>query len=294
MTDIPLLNITVIAGPTAVGKSAHAMQLAREKNGIIINADAVQIYDALPILSAQPSMEDQVSVPHALYGILAPYDTTSVQDWVHRATSAIKDSWDKGQHPIVVGGTGMYLNALIEGLSPLPNVSDDVRENARTFQKKLGNPTFHAELQKIDPVMAARLRPSDTQRLIRAYEVITATGVSLATWQDAPRVKPFPQAKITKILIDGPRDTLRTRARKRLDQMIDMGVIDEVDDFRARYPEPTSPNKALGYTAFCTYLSSTCTLEQALDKAFTQTAQYIKRQQTWFRHQITFDQTIMI
>lgn len=286
-------NITLIAGPTAVGKSALATQMARTKNAIIINADSVQIYDALPILSARPTAVDMACAPHALYGVLPITQTSSVQQWLDMACAEIESAWTNNQHPIVVGGTGLYLNALAVGLSPMPDVPDDVRDNARARQKEMGNPAFHKELSRIDPVMAARLRPSDTQRLIRAYEVITATGQSLAVWQDAPRVVPFPNVHIHKILVDAPRDVLRTRARMRLKTMVEHGVLNEVAVFRALPGAGDSPaQKALGYRAFCAHLDGDITIGQAIDDAFVETAQYIKRQQTWFRHQLTFDEII--
>jgi tRNA dimethylallyltransferase len=287
------VDITLIAGPTAVGKSAYAIELAQAKNGIIINADSVQIYDVLPILSAQPTADDQILAPHVLYGVLPIHQTSSVQQWLSLARNEIERAWQNNQHPIVVGGTGLYLNALAIGLSPLPDVPDDVRAQARARQKEMGNPAFHAELSRIDPVMAARLRPSDTQRLIRAYEVRVATGQSLAQWQDLPRMPPFPSARIHKILVDAPREILRTRARMRLNQMVQNGVVDEVAAFRTQPGATDSPaTKALGYHAFCDYLDARAALGVAIDAAFIQTAHYIKRQQTWFRHQIVFDEII--
>lgn len=286
-------DITLIAGPTAVGKSALAIEMARAKNGVVINADSVQIYNALHILSAQPSRADQSTVPHKLYGVLSITQTSSVQHWLNLARAEIETAWTNAQHPIIVGGTGLYLNTLTLGLSPMPEVPDDVRANARAQQKEMGNPAFHRELSRLDPVMAARLCPSDTQRLIRAYEVITATGRSLAEWQAMPRVVPLPSAHIHKILVDAPRDVLRARARTRLNQMIEQDVLNEVATFRALPGATESPaQKALGYRAFCAHLDGDITIDQAIDDAFTETAQYIKRQQTWFRHQMAFDETI--
>ncbi len=294
-----LSNITIIAGPTAVGKSAFAMQMARQKNGIIINADSVQIYADLPILSARPAAADASAVPHALYGILDPDIVLNVQDYTTRAVAAINAAWAAGQHPIIVGGTGLYLNALVNGLSPLPDVPDDIRATARTMQAEMDNPAFHAHLTAIDPVMAARLRATDTQRLIRAVEVFMSTGRSLASFQDAPRVPPLPHARFHKILVDGPRATLRARAESRLGDMITNGMINEVAAFRDKILRDSlnpkcPPTRALGYTAFVDYLDGVMDLDTAVAAAFAQTTQYIKRQQTWFRHQMEFDEIVTI
>jgi tRNA dimethylallyltransferase len=289
--------VTIIAGPTASGKSARALQLARAQNGIIINADALQIYDALPLLTAQPSADDMASCPHALYGILPANTTCSVTDWLARAMDAIQLAWHQDQHPIVVGGTGLYLATLLRGLSPLPNIDDDVRLNARDMQAEIGNPRFHAELAKIDPVMAAKLNPNDTQRLIRAFEVMMATGKSLADWHTQESVPPLPDATYHTILIDGPREVLRARCRLRLKQMIQHGVMDEVEQLttqieKGQLKPDCAPTRALGYHAFVSVLAGANTLEQACDAAVIETGQYIKRQQTWFRHQIDFDEIL--
>lgn len=291
--------IILIAGPTASGKSAHALGLAAERNGVIINADALQIYNVLPILTAQPDAASLAAAPHALYGILPPEKTTSVADWCARAVEAIRNAWTHGQTPIVVGGTGLYLKSLQYGLSPLPNVPDVVRSAARALQAELGNPAFHATLANIDPKMAARLNPNDSQRLIRAYEVMVATGKSLQDWQDAPPVPPLPDALFDRILVDGDRDVLRMRSLKRLRQMIDMGVLDEVRGFAAQivaqnlHPD-CAPTNALGYHAFTQHLAGKISIEDAVHAAAIQTGQYIKRQQTWLRHQMTFDHTITV
>ena len=297
MTSTP--DITIIAGPTAVGKSAYAITQARAKNGVIINADSVQIYADLPILSARPTHADMVTVPHELYGILDARTVCNAQDYVDRAVAAIHTAFENGGHPIVVGGTGLYLTALCDGLSPLPDVPEDVRVQARALHAQMGTPAFHAHLATLDPVMSQRLRPTDTQRLIRAAEVFMATGRSLAIWQDAPRVPPLPTARFHKILVDGPRAVLRARAQARLGAMITAGAIDEVAEFRDRIlrdglDENCPPTRALGYSAFVDYLDGVMDLDTAVASAFTQTAQYIKRQQTWFRHQMAFDDVVEI
>ncbi len=292
-------DVTLIAGPTASGKSAWAEEMAREKDSVIINADALQLYAGLPILTAQPSLKTQAAIPHALYGILAADHTTHAAEWVGLAVAAIRAAWRDGLHPVVVGGTGLYLKSLVSGLSPMPDIPDDVRAEARATQAEMGNPAFHEKLAQMDPVIAARLRPSDTQRLIRAYEVFVASGESLARWQEKPAVPPLPEAVFETWCIDRPRDELRARARQRLDQMVDLGVLDEVvamdqDIAQGKVPTRAPVIRALGYHAFAAHVRGEMTLDAAKEAATTETCQYIKRQQTWFRHQMLFDHTIMI
>jgi tRNA dimethylallyltransferase len=291
--------VIIIAGPTAVGKSAYALDYATAQNGVIINADALQRYDALPILTAQPNADDRARVPHILYGTEHPGHTGHVKDWMDAATAAIQTAWTNNQTPIVVGGTGLYLKSLTRGLPAMPDIPDDIRNDARALQNKRGNPDFHHELAKIDPVMAGRLNPNDSQRLIRAYEVMAATGVSLDEWQQAPPIKPLPDAQFTSILIDGNREVLRTRALTRLHQMIEHGVLDEVAGFAARITSGAlaadcAPTIALGYRPFLDHLNGNITRAEAITAAHIQTAQYIKRQQTWLRHQMKFDETLSI
>lgn len=292
-------QVTIVAGPTASGKSAYALNLAHEQHGLVINADALQIYDALPILTAQPSPAEQAQAPHALYGILPPSATSNVIDWVTRCVEAIQNAWAQGLHPIVVGGTGLYLKSLQYGLSPLPPVPDTVRAQSRALQEQLGNPAFHQVLAQLDPIMGQKLNPNDTQRLIRAHEVFVATGKSLKAWQEMPPIPPLPDTMFTRVLIDGDRDALRARALRRLHQMVDMGVVDEVAAFAQLMVDsgldPTcAPTHALGYHAFCALARQDLDLDDAIKSAAVETGQYIKRQQTWLRHQMSFDTVINI
>jgi hypothetical protein len=179
-------TIHIIAGPTASGKSALALQKAHDLNGVIINADSMQVYNALPILTAQPSADDMAAAPHELYGVCPPNEPFSAGTWNEQARALIASLLDQGKTPIVVGGTGLYIKALTEGFSPLPQVPAAVRARVTALQQELGNPGFYEALKKIDPVMAARFHPHHTARLLRAYEVMEATGKSLAEFQDIP------------------------------------------------------------------------------------------------------------
>lgn len=274
----------IIVGPTASGKSSLAMQMAQDKNGVIINADSMQIYDALPILTAQPSNEDKQSIPHRLYGALPPDQPCSAAQWRGLAIGEIETALTANQTPIIVGGTGLYIGALLYGLSPMPDIPPDIRAQAMALQAAHGNPAFHAELQKIDPVMAACLHPNDTQRLIRAYEVITATGKSLNEWQAAPREAPPDNWHFHITLVLPDRETLYNRCNTRFDWMLENGAIEEAAAFDA--PGAWPVQNALGYRALKAYTQGHMSLEDATDRAKAETRQYAKRQVTWFRHQI--------
>ncbi len=280
--------IDIIAGPTASGKSALALQMAQEKNGVVINADSMQIYHALPLLTAQPSAADQRAAPHRLYGCLPVAEPCSAARWRMLVIREIEDAFAGGRHPVVTGGTGLYINSLVNGLSPIPDVPSSVRAEAMALQSSLGNPGFHAALNRKDPVMATRLHPNDTQRLIRAWEVMTATGRSLAEWQHEKREASPPGwiFRITLILPD--RRTLYERCNGRFLQMMDAGALEETRHFIEENPEADQmPVKnALGFHALERHLRNAISLDEAIDQAQTETRQYAKRQMTWFRHQV--------
>lgn len=283
--------ISIVVGPTASGKSSFALDLAASKNGVIINADSMQIYDALHVLSAQPPAEDLERAPHRLYSALSASDRCTPQRWRDMAIPEIKQVFENGQHPILVGGTGLYIRALTEGFSPIPDIPPEIRDDAILWQKKLGNPVFHKALGKFDPEMAAQLNPQDTQRLIRAWEVFKATDKSLAYWQTLPLSGPPEGMKFEINFINPPRETLYERCNMRFDQMIDLGILDEVKALKQQIEDGTVPPdapiaNALGFRDLCDYLDNKISLEDAVDKAKTATRRYAKRQVTWFRNQL--------
>lgn len=252
--------------------------------GAIINADSLQIYDALPLLTAQPRQEEKQAVPHLLYGMLPADQAFSAQQWRERAAREIHMAFDAGLTPVVVGGTGFYLKALIEGLSPIPDVSTDIRAQAVDLQRTLGNPLFHAELARQDRIMAARLHPNDTQRLIRAYEVFIGTGKSLAAWQALPPSGPLENWTFHVTVLTPDRGELHRRCDLRFDQMIAAGALTEVAALDAPAGAPIT--HALGYRPLRSYLDGQFGLDEAIARAKAETRQYAKRQDTWFRHQI--------
>ncbi len=284
--------ITIIAGPTASGKSGHALNVARQSNGTIINADSLQIYDALPILTAQPDAGDRDVVPHLLYGVLPPTAQSTAADWVARAVQAIEETLDAGRTPIVVGGTGLYLKTLIQGLSPIPSVPDDIRLATRARHKAMGADAFYADLVTRDPIMAARLNKGDSQRVIRAMEVLEATGQSLSVWQALPPIPPRPEWRYDVTLILPQREVLYARCDARFRQMLTMGVLDEVAGFSGPADSPCT--KALGYTPLLNYLQGRVSLDDAVAQAQQDTRHYAKRQVTWFKGQLQPTEAVKI
>lgn len=284
-------TIYVIAGPTAGGKSARAIEVARQENGVIINADSMQIYDALPVLAAQPPEEDKQVAPHLLYGILHPNEHCSAGIWRTMAVAEIENAWANGQAPIIVGGNGMYLKTLMEGLSPMPEVPNDIREATNALHRELGNPGFYEELKKRDPGIAARFHPNHTARLIRAWEVLEATGRSLADWQAESKDAPPDDWDFKIEVIMPKRDVLMARCDTRFEQMLERGALDETEDLKNKIEcgdvNPKSLiTKALGFKALCAHIDGAISKEEAVEKAKTQTRQYAKRQTTWFKNQL--------
>lgn len=288
------IPVYVIAGPTASGKSAYALKLAEKHNGVIINADSMQVYNRLPILTAQPSVEDFAAYQHELYSVLDPNAACSAGNWREMVEPVILRVIKEGKTPIIVGGSGLYIKSLIDGLSPIPDIPEDVREDIVAKQQQLGNPAFHAELEKKDPVMAERFHPYHTARLIRAYEVLEATGKSLAEWQKLPPLMPPEAWEFHIFLVMPEREVLYDRCNRRFDWMLKNGAMEEVQDFledmQAGDIEETSLlMKVLGLKPLLVYLKDDLSLENAKERAQADTRQYAKRQVTWFRHQIKKD-----
>ncbi len=283
-------RVLIIAGPTASGKSSLALEKARKENGVIINADSMQVYNALHILAAHPSKEEQKEVPHVLYGFLEPHEKCTVTHWQQQALQEIDKAHQAGQTPILTGGTGFYIQGLVEGFSPIPDIPDDIRHFATKKQAALGNPAFHKVLAEKDPDMAARLNPNDTQRLIRAWEVLEATGKSLLYWQSLPKEKPAPHLRFEMTLCLPDREKLYERCNQRFDWMLDHGALEEVEALDAlirakTVPAEASITHALGFKELRAYLNGEMSKADAIDKGKQETRRYAKRQMTWFRNQ---------
>lgn len=286
MSEAPVI---VIGGPTASGKSGLALAIAERLDGVVINGDAIQVYRDLCLLTARPGEADERQVPHRLYGVLDATQTCSAGRWQEMALAEIAAAKEAGKRAVVVGGTGLYLRALTEGIAPIPDIPADVRAAARARHAEIGGAAFYAELDARDPVMAARLQPADGQRLMRAWEVFEATGRSLAQWQDEP--VEAPALDFTMIVLTPPRDDIYAACDARMDDMVAGGALDEVGALMKRAEsEKLDPNlpvlKALGYAELASHLAGRTTLEAAVAAAQQQTRRYAKRQMTWFRHQL--------
>jgi tRNA dimethylallyltransferase len=217
----------LIAGPTASGKSALALAVAEHVGGVIINADSMQVYRELRILSARPGADEEARVPHALYGFVPAAEAYSTGRFVKDAAAVIAEARNDGRRPVIVGGTGLYFKALLEGLSPIPQIDDAIRNHWRAEAERRGAADLHRELMARDELMAARLAPGDTQRIVRALEVIEQTGRSLADWQRQPGTPIVEEAKTVRLLATLDRAELHTRADARLDRMFADGAGDE-------------------------------------------------------------------
>jgi tRNA dimethylallyltransferase len=286
-------RVVIIGGPTASGKSSLAVGLAQEANGVIINADSMQLYRGLPLLTAQPSLQEQSEAPHRLYNTLAPDDICSAARWRGMALDEIDSALQKNKLPIIVGGTGFYINSLLKGLSPIPEVPAEIRARAIARQKELGNPGLHAELSLRDPETAARLDAYNTQRVTRAWEVLEATGKGLAYWHKALPLPPPMHFDFLTVTLIPPRETLYKKCDDRFTQMLEMGALEEAEKFRSEKNSAgiqSSPlDKALGYQELCDYMDGAITMKTAIEKSQQDTRNYAKRQTTWFRNQITAD-----
>jgi tRNA dimethylallyltransferase len=282
--------ILIIAGPTASGKSGLALAAAGKFDGVIINCDSMQVYRELRLITARPSTEDEAKAPHKLYGMISAAESCSAGVWREFAVPEIEACWQAGKLPIITGGTGLYIKALMEGLTEIPAVPEEIREEAIIRRDEIGAEAFHLELSEFDPLSAERLEPGDSQRMIRAYEVYLGTERSLTDWhQDAPTTPPL-EAHYQSIIFEPPRDALYAKCEARLDWMIENGALEEVAALRDLKLDPTLPAmKALGVPEFIDYLNDELSLEDALAAAKQATRRYAKRQMTWFRNQIVQD-----
>ena len=279
--------VLLIAGPTASGKSGLALAVARHFGGTVINADSMQVYRELRILTARPSDADMALVPHRLYGTLPGAEPCSAGLWRSLALEAIAEAQEAGRLPVVTGGTGLYLRALQQGLAPVPPVPAVVRDAVTARFDSIGAAAFHAELIDLDPRMAARLRVNDRQRLIRAREVLEATGRSLADWQQAPPEGPPASASFHSIVLLPPRAGLYAACDRRFLEMIDCGALEEVEALRGLGLSPHLPvMKSLGVPELIRHLEGDLGLVEAVTQAQTKTRRYAKRQVTWLRNQV--------
>jgi tRNA dimethylallyltransferase len=281
-------RVIVITGPTASGKSALALALAERRQGVVINADAMQTYDAFPVLTAQPTAEERARAPHRLYGILPLSETLSAARWRTLAAAEIERCLAEARTPILCGGSGLYLRALMQGIAAIPDAPAGVRDQANAEWRAIGAEAFRARLADKDPAIVARLKPGDRQRHVRAWEVWLATGRPLSAWQTGDS-EPAPW-RFATVLLAPEREWSRRRIESRFDAMLKAGVLAEARVVFDRVPDPRWPGlKAHGASELFRHFQGELSLEDARRIAIDHTRQYAKRQMTWFRHQVAQD-----
>jgi tRNA dimethylallyltransferase len=278
-------RVVLIAGPTASGKSALALRMAGETDGVIVNADAMQVYDGLRVLTARPSDEDLAAAPHRLYGFVPPATRFSTGDWTRAVAALIRKVRDE---PLIfVGGTGLYFEALTNGFADVPVVPDEIAVAAMEEVEGLDRAQRAALIAARDPEMAARLNEPDPQRVIRALAVKRATGQSLASFQDRPQKPLLDGWSLIRIVLDPEREQVRRRIAERFEAMIEGAAVDEVRALLSLELDPGLPAmKAIGVREIGDLLAGKISREQAVERAVTATRQYAKRQRTWFRNRM--------
>lgn len=285
--ESPRLMAAVIAGPTASGKSALAARLAAERDGVVINADSMQVFRDLRVLTARPSEAEERLVPHALYGHVDGATPHSVGHWLASLAVALGEARAAGRLPILVGGTGLYLRAALEGLSPMPTVAPAVRAGIAAWAEGRETPELHAELERRDPLTAARLRPRDRQRVLRALEVFEGTGRALASFHGPREAALLDPGRTVVMFLAPERERLREAIDGRFDAMLRAGALEEVAALGARKLDPALPvMRAHGVLHLLAHIAGTLSLEDAAARSKADTRAYAKRQFTWFRHQM--------
>lgn len=285
--------IVVITGPTASGKSAHALSLAESRGGVIINADSQQLYRPLHILTARPSAHDEARLPHKLYGILNAHEPCSAGTWLKLARMEIDWARAQGRTPVITGGTGLYLKALLQGIADIPDIPEPVRRQAASDYEAMGKQAFCERLRHADPAFFERLKVYDRQRLIRAYSVWLGSGKALSWWQQQTPQPPYTPETFELYAIDIPRDVLYARCNARVTAMLEQGALEEVRSLLALgLPADLPIMKSVGVRELGAHLRGETTLAQATDATRQATRHYAKRQLTWLRHQLPHAQLI--
>jgi tRNA dimethylallyltransferase len=280
------VDAVLIAGPTASGKSALAAALAQQIDGVIVNADSMQVYRQTRILTARPTDQDMADAPHLLYGHVSVAEAYSAGRYQAEAAHALRTARESGRIPIFTGGTGMYFGVLTEGIANIPEIPAGVREAAEALREEIGAKAFHDELAARDPEAAARLNDGDTQRTLRAYEVFEATGRPLSEWQKEMGEPLLGGLSLARIVVAPPRDVLHDRINARFDAMIADGALEEAKALEGIRLSPSAA-KILGLRELQAVAEGAMALEEAKTLAKTATRQYAKRQMTWFRSRMT-------
>lgn len=284
-------SVVVISGPTASGKSKLAMEVALKAGGVVVNCDSVQIYKGVPIISAAPSADDYAKVEHRLFEIYDCAKRGNVVDWLDLCVAEIKKIWQEGKIPVVVGGTGFYADALVNGVTPIPPVAPEVRQKINQRLHKEGLAALHDSLCRLDPAIGRKINGNDQVRIVRALEIIEFTGEKVSDWYKLPLVQKLPEARFVKVKIVPTIDEIESRCRQRLDLMVyQYGVVQEIENLVRQNLAPDLPvMKALGVPELSRFVRGECSLETALESAKLHTRQYAKRQRTWLKQKTTAD-----
>jgi tRNA dimethylallyltransferase len=283
----PMRKAVLIAGPTASGKSALALAFAQANGGVVINADSMQVYRDLRVLTARPTAIEEARVPHRLYGTVDAAVNFSAGAYIEAASAALAEVQAEGRVPVFVGGTGLYFKALLRGLSAVPPIAPEIREAVRARLARDGVAALHAELARHDPASADRLAPADRSRVARALEVVLGTGRPLADWHRDGLPPLLPEGSVVALFLAPERDELYRRIDARFGAMLASGALDEVAALAARKLDPLLPAmKAHGVPALISHLRGDLSLEEAAATGRADTRHYAKRQFTWFRHQL--------
>ncbi|MBR2136750.1 MAG: tRNA (adenosine(37)-N6)-dimethylallyltransferase MiaA [Alphaproteobacteria bacterium] len=284
-------SVVVISGPTASGKSKLAMEVALKAGGVVVNCDSVQIYKGVPIISAAPSADDYAKVEHRLFEIYDCAKRGNVVDWLDLCVAEIKKIWQEGKIPVVVGGTGFYADALVNGVTPIPPVAPEVRQKINQRLHKEGLAALYDSLCRLDPAIGRKINGNDQVRIVRALEIIEFTGEKVSDWYKLPLVQKLPEARFVKVKIVPTIDEIESRCRQRLDLMVyQYGVVQEIENLVRQNLAPDLPvMKALGVPELSRFVRGECSLETALESAKLHTRQYAKRQRTWLKQKTTAD-----
>ncbi len=283
--------VLIIAGPTASGKSALAIAAANAFNGVILNCDAMQIYKDIPIIAATPSNEEKKQAEHRLYELYDCSVRGNVVDWLNLCVAEIKNLWAENRLPVVVGGTGFYIDALINGVTPIPEVPQTIREKIKQRLQKEGLKSLYEYLLSVDERVALKIGANDKTRIVRAVEIYEYTGIKVSEWYQKPMIKKLPEADFCVVKIVPSIDEIAERCKKRLDKMVfEQGVLKEIENVIKRGLSSDLPAmKALGVPELSVFVKGEKDLSEALDLAKLHTRQYAKRQRTWLRNKLTAD-----